>query len=614
MFFQVMNNLGITKLIRRDNFGEQKKMTNTLSQLLKYSGKKKYLTILGCTLSGISAILTLTPIIYIASIITILLTQNNIPTQEIYTNAITALILMLTGMIIYFIGLMCTHYSAFENEKNMKDALVKHVLNLPLGYFDTHTSGYLRKNIELSSSQTEALLAHMLPDAVGAIITTITFIVFIFYFNWKLGIICIIPIIISLIALVRMFTNNSAEFMTKYHECLEDMNSESIEYLRGIPVTKTFQQSIYSFKNFYDSITRYGTFVKKYTFSMQVPMTEYTLASNGFFILLIPVAIIFMTNPVDMTLIADLIFYIMLTPIAGVMILRIMTISEAYMLAKQALSKIDEITTQKLLPQTRNPKTTNKHNITLDNVTFKYEGNTENTLENINLEIKEKETIALVGPSGGGKTTLAQLIPRFYDTSNGSIKIGDINIKDLSKEDLNNKIAFVFQNHQLLQDTIYNNITMNKKVSQDKITEILEKAKCNEIIEKLPQGLETVIEKDGLYLSGGEKQRIILARALLKDAPIIILDEATAFTDPENEVEIQEALDEITHNKTVLIIAHRLSTIRNVDRIIVIEEGYIKEEGTHEELIEKEGLYNTMWREYNKSVEWKINNKGDIIC
>ncbi|OED30410.1 ABC transporter ATP-binding protein [Methanosphaera sp. WGK6] len=589
-------------------------MTNTLSQLLKYSGKKKYLTILGCTLSGISAILTLTPIIYISTIITILLTQTNPPTQELYSNAITALILMITGMIIYFIGLMCTHYSAFENEKNMKDALVKHVLNLPLGYFDTHTSGYLRKNIELSSSQTEALLAHLLPDAIGAIITTITFIVFIFYFNWKLGIICIIPIIISLIALARMFTNNSAEFMTKYHECLENMNSESIEYLRGIPVTKTFQQSIYSFKNFYNSITMYGTFVKKYTFSMQIPMTEYTLATNGFFILLIPVAIIFMTNPVDMTLIANLIFYIMLTPITGVMIMRIMTISEAYMLAKQALTKIDEITTQKTLPQPINPKTTDKHNITLDNVTFKYKGNHENTLENINLEIKEKETIALVGPSGGGKTTLAQLIPRFYDTSNGSIKIGNINIKDLSQEDLNNKIAFVFQNHQLLQDTIYNNITMNKKTSKDKIIEIIEKAKCTEIIEKLPNGLDTIIEKDGLYLSGGEKQRIILARALLKDAPIIILDEATAFTDPENEVEIQEALEEITQNKTVLIIAHRLSTIRNVDRIIVIDEGHIKEEGTHEELLEKEGLYNTMWQEYNKSVEWKINNKGDITC
>jgi ATP-binding cassette subfamily B protein len=410
-----------------------------------------------------------------------------------------------------------------------------------------------------------------------------------------------------------MFTDEHTDFMMQYQTHLENMNSEAVEYLRGIPVTKTFQQSIYSYKNFHDAIVNYGKFVKQYSFSMQLPMTTFTLSVHGFFILLIPIGILFSTNPLNVHTLLNLIFYMIFTPICGVMINKIMNVSQAWMTAKQALDKINEILDETPLSDSPNHLIPDNSNIELNNVVFDYEkdDNEKHTIDNLSLTINEGETVALVGPSGGGKTTIAQLINRFWDVDDGSISIGGINIKEIPHKVLNDRISFVFQDSSLFKDTIYNNITMGRDFTKEEVMNAVKEAQCEEIIEKLHDGLDTVLKEEGLYLSGGEQQRIALARALLKDAPIIILDEATAFTDPENELQVQKAINQITKNKTVLTIAHRLSTIRNVDKILVINEGKLIESGTHEELVNNNGLFSKMWKEYNQSVEWKIDNAGE---
>ncbi len=590
-------------------------MTNAFLDLLNYSGKYKYLSILGCVLSAISAVLLLIPFVYIYQIIEQLLTTiPNYNSALIQNLAFMALIFGVCGLLTNFIALMCTHFSAFENEKNMKNAALDHLIKLPLGYFSTHTSGSLRKIIEYSTSQTESFLAHLLPDMVAAFTTPVVFLILLFYFDWKLGIVCIIPLIVAFISISRMFTAEHTDFMMQYQTHLEKMNSEAVEYLRGIPVTKTFQQTIFSYRNFHDAIINYGKFVKQYSFSMQLPMTTFTLSVHGFFILLIPIGILLCTNPLNVHTLLNLIFYMIFTPICGVMINKIMNVAQAWMTAKQALDKINEILAEETLPVTDNGKIPENNSIELNNIVFDYEkdDDSQHTIDNLSLKINEGETVALVGPSGGGKTTIAQLINRFWDVEKGSITIGGINIKEIPHNVLNDMISFVFQDSSLFKDTIYNNITMGRNYTRKEVIDAVKEAQCEEIIEKLPNGLDTVVKEEGLYLSGGERQRITLARALLKDAPIIVLDEATAFTDPENELQVQKAINKITKNKTVLIIAHRLSTIRNVDRIFVINEGKVVESGTHEELTGSNGLFSKMWNEYNKSVEWKIDNRGEL--
>ncbi len=591
-------------------------MANAFLELLDYSGKYKYLSIIGCILSSLSAILLLMPFVYIYQIIEQLLTTipnyNAVLIQDL---AFTALIFGLVGLLINFVALMCTHFSAFENEKNMKNAALDHLIKLPLGYFSSHPSGSLRKIIEYSTSQTESFLAHLLPDMVAAFTTPVVFFILLFYFDWKLGIVCIIPLIVAFASISRMFTDEHTDFMMQYQTHLENMNSEAVEYLRGIPVTKTFQQSIYSYKNFHDAIVNYGKFVKQYSFSMQLPMTTFTLSVHGFFILLIPIGILLCTNPLNVHTLLNLIFYMIFTPICGVMINKIMNVAQAWMTAQQAMDKINEILNEEELPDAVNGTVPEHNTIKVDNIIFGYdkEDDKKHTIDNLSLTINEGETVALVGPSGGGKSTIAQLINRFWDVDSGNITIGDINIKDIPKSVLNDMISFVFQESNLFKDTIYNNICMGRNYTRQEVMNAIKEAQCEEIIEKLPNGIDTVVKEEGLYLSGGEQQRITLARALLKDAPIIILDEATAFTDPENELQVQKAINQITKNKTVLIIAHRLSTIRNVDKIFVINEGKVVENGTHEELTNSNGLFSKMWGEYNKSVEWKIDNRGELV-
>ena len=594
-------------------------MSNTQSKnkfirLLNYSGNYKYLSILGMILSALSAICLLVPFIYIWNVVNALLTvaPNFSQAQNLDVYAFNAFAFAVGGIVLNFFGLMGTHLSAFRNEKNMKDAAVNHLLKLPLGYFSNHTSGGLRKVIDFSTSKTETFLAHQLFDLVGAVVTPIAFLILLFSFDWRLGFVCIIPIILCFIFMYPMFSSESQNLMVEYQTYLEKMNAEAVEYVRGIPVTKAFQQSVYSFKNFIDAIRNYGKFSANYSLSTQLPMTSFTVSINGFFALLIPSGILLAGSVVDRKFFADFMFYIIFTPICAVMMNRIMTVSQDWMLASHALEGIEEILAEEPLVEASNPQKPKNHSIEFEGVYFDYEKTDadEHILNDINFKINENETVALVGPSGGGKTTIASLIPRFWDVNEGSIKVGEVDVRDISTKELMQNISFVFQNTTLFKDSIYNNVAIGRKgASKDDVKKALSLAQCDDIIEELPEGINTVIGTEGTYLSGGQQQRIALARAILKDAPIIILDEATALADPENEYMIQKAISEITRDKTVIMIAHRLSTVKNVDKIYVVDNGRIVENGNHNNLVEDGGLYSRMWDEFNKSIQWKVKSE-----
>lgn len=589
---------------------------NKFIRLLNYSGNYKYLTIVGMFLSALSAICLLVPFVYIWDVVNALLAvaPDFTKAQNLDVYAINAFTFAVLGIILNFFGLMGTHLSAFKNEKNMKDAAIKHLLKLPLGYFSNHTSGGLRKIIDYSTEKTEIFLAHQLFDLTGAIVTPIIFLILLFSFDWRLGLICLIPIILCFVFMYPMFSKESRNSMEKYEKYLEEMNGEAVEYVRGIPVTKAFQQSIYSFKNFINAIKNYGKFSAEYSMSTHIPMTAFTVSINGFFALLIPAGILLAGSVVDVKFFANFMFYIIFTPICAVMMMKIMTVSQDWMLASCALDSIEAILNENPLVDPINPQKPKNHSIEFEGVYFDYENadGDEHILNDVNLKINENETVALVGPSGGGKTTIASLIPRFWDVNQGSIKVGDVDVRSISTKELMKNISFVFQNTTLFKDSIYNNVAIGRKgASRDDVKKALSLTQCDDIIDELPDGINTVIGSEGTYLSGGQQQRIALARAVLKDAPIIILDEATALADPENEYLIQKAISEITKDKTVIMIAHRLSSVKNVDKIYVVENGRIIEEGNHHTLIDSGGIYSRMWDEFNQSIQWKV--KSEVI-
>ena len=588
---------------------------NKFIRLLNYSGNYKYLTIVGMFLSALSAICLLVPFVYIWDVVNALLAvaPDFTKAQNLDVYAINAFTFAVLGIILNFFGLMGTHLSAFKNEKNMKDAAIKHLLKLPLGYFSNHTSGGLRKIIDYSTAKTEIFLAHQLFDLTGAIVTPIVFLILLFSFDWRLGLICLIPIILCFVFMYPMFSKESRNSMEKYEKYLEEMNGEAVEYVRGIPVTKAFQQSIYSFKNFINAIKNYGKFSAEYSMSTHIPMTAFTVSINGFFALLIPAGILLAGSVVDVKFFANFMFYIIFTPICAVMMMKIMTVSQDWMLASCALDSIEAILNENPLVDPINPQKPKNHSIEFEGVYFDYENadGDEHILNDVNLKINENETVALVGPSGGGKTTIASLIPRFWDVNNGSIKVGDVDVRDISTKELMENISFVFQNTTLFKDSIYNNVAIGRKgASREDVKKALSLTQCDDIIDELPDGINTVIGSEGTYLSGGQQQRIALARAVLKDAPIIILDEATALADPENEYLIQKAISEITKDKTVIMIAHRLSSVKNVDKIYVVENGRIVEEGNHHTLIDSGGIYSRMWDEFNQSIQWKVKSEA----
>ncbi|WP_243158044.1 ABC transporter ATP-binding protein [Aminipila terrae] len=587
-------------------------MKEKKKRILDFAGKYKYLTYLGCILSGISSILVLVPFICIWKIAYEIL--KVLPDVTGASNLTyygwVAVIFSLAGIFIYCAALMCTHIAAFRTARNMRSQALHHMLKLPMGYFDLNGTGKLRRIIDESSGQTETFLAHILPDLAGALVTPVAMLVMLLAFDWRMGIISLIPIVISVILMRQMMGNNMANAMKEYQNALEDMNNEAVEYVRGIPVVKTFGQTVFSFKNFYEAIIRYKRWAVNYTISLRVPMCNFTIAVNCVFALLIPAGVLLIGSTVNPEkFLSDFIFYCIFTPILTVVMNKVMFSSENLMLAKDAANRINSILEEEIQEQPADGdiKLPAGSDIEFHDVTFSYPGAERAAVEHLSFCIKEGTTVALVGPSGGGKTTVASLIPRFFDADLGEITIGGVDVKRIPIKELMNKVSFVFQNTNLFKISLFENIKFSKQnATKKQILSAATAAQCDEIFNKMPEGINTIVGSKGTYLSGGEAQRIALARAILKDSPIVLLDEATAFADPENEYKIQQAFEVLTKNKTVLIIAHRLSTVRHADQILVIENGHIKEKGNHEQLLSQEGLYYRMWEEYQTSIEWKV--------
>lgn len=578
--------------------------------IFDFAGKYRYLIYLGCVLSAISAIIVLVPFICMWKISykIIKVFPNISEAQNLQLYGWYAVIFSLIGIAVYFIALMCTHVAAFRTARNMKIEALNHLVKLPLGYFEENGSGKIRRVINDCSAQAETFLAHILPDMTGAIVTPIATLVLLMIFDWRMGLVSLVPIVISIYFCDKMMGKDLAKSMEEYQNSLEEMNSEAVEYIRGIPVVKTFGETIYSFKKFHASIEGYKRWAVNYTMKLMKPMCNFTVSINSIFVFLILAALL-MINSVSNSskFISDLIFYIIFTPIMTVVMNKIMFSSDNFLLVKDVTKRINSILNEKPLNVANIYGKPKCNDIKFENVSFSYSDTQNKVIDNVSLEIKEGSTIALVGPSGGGKSTIVSLIPRFYDVDNGKITIGGVDIREISNENLMNMISFVFQNINLFKTSLLENIRFSKpSATQDEVIAAAKAAQCEEIFEKLPNGIDSVVGSKGVYLSGGEAQRIALARAILKDAPIILLDEATAFADPENEYKIQIAFQKLTKGKTVLIIAHRLSTIKNVDKILVINNGKIIEEGTNDELIKQNGIYSKMWSEYEKSIAWKV--------
>ena len=511
------------------------------------------------------------------------------------------------SMLVYVCALMCSHLAAFRVQANIRTSLMRHILTLPMGFLDKDGTGKIRKIVNESSAATETYLAHQLPDQAGAIATPAGLLVLLMVFDFRLGLLSLIPVVAAFLIMGTMTGQRMKDKMEEYQNALDEMSSEAVEYVRGIPVVKTFGQSVFSFKRFQASIRKYEKWTIAYTKEMRIPMTVYTTVINAVFAVLIAATFFFTRNGADNTFLLNLLFYIIITPIITVTMNKIMYSSENQLIVADAISRIESILEKKPLPETVHAQEPENNSITFENVSFRYEDAGRDALHQINLAIKEGEHVAFVGPSGGGKTTLASLVARFFDITEGRILIGNKDVKEIPSKQLMDMVSFVFQDSKLLKTSILENVRMGKKdATREEVMQALKEAQCEDIIAKLPDGIDTVIGSSGTYVSGGEAQRLSIARAMLKNAPILILDEATAFADPDNEAKVQEAFSRLSRGKTVIMIAHRLSSIVDADRICVLKDGSIAEEGTHETLLQKNGVYAHMWEEYNKSVQWKV--------
>lgn len=588
-----------------------KKQSN-LSRLMSYAGNHKYFTYASWILSGISAIFALVPFYYIWKIIKEVLEvmPDFSKTTGLVYNGWMAVIFAAAAFLIYVAGLLCSHKAAFRVQTNLRKDMMHHIIKLPLGTLEALGSGKVRKTVNECSESTETYLAHQLPDMVTAYITPLGLLFMLFFFDWRFGLFCLIPIAISF---VIMFTQMSGPTLKKkmgeYQNALEDMSNEAVEYVRGIPVVKTFGQSVFSFHRFKKSIDNYSEWAISYTKSLMIPMCIFTTFINGIFAFILIAGIWFTSGGVTTDLILNVLFYIIITPVLTVTMTKIMFQSENTMLVTDSLKRIDSILGLKPLEST-DTKTPTDNSVVLKSVSYSYNEN-KKAIDNISLSIKPNETVAFVGPSGGGKTTLANLISRFFDADEGEVLIGNVNVKNIDKEELMNTVSFVFQNSRLIKGTILDNVRMAKPdATREEVLSAIHKAQCDDIINKFPDGINTVIGTNGIYLSGGEQQRISIARAILKNAPILILDEATAFADPDNEVKVQQAINELAKDKTVIMIAHRLSTVANADKIYVLENGKIAESGTNDELVKHGGIYADMMKNYVSSVNWKVSKEG----
>ena len=584
-----------------------KKQSN-LFRLMGYAGKHRILTYLSWILSVISALVALVPFWYIWRIVrdVLAVAPDFAHAEHIARYGWFAVLFAVISVVVYIAALMCSHLSAFRVASNIRKTLMRHITSLPLGVTEAYGSGKLRRIVNTSSAATENYLAHRLPDKAGAIATPFGLLVLLFAFDWRLGLLSLIPVALGFLIMMKMTGTGMERKMREYQNALSSMSNEAVEYVRGIPVVKTFGQTIFSFKRFKAAIDNYEKWVIAYTKELRLPMMFYTTAINGVFAFLIAGGILLSRGGATTELLLNLIFYIVITPAIGTTLTKIMFMSEDAMIVGDAINRIDEVLKEKPLPESAATNEPKDNGVILEHVSYSYDGK-KNALNDVSLTIQPGQTVALVGPSGGGKTTLANLIARFFDPQKGRVLIGNTDTRAIPKEILMNKVSFVFQNSRLLKTSILENVRMgNPAASRAEIMHALEAAQCMDIIEKLPNGVDTVVGGDGVYLSGGEQQRIAIARAILKNAPILILDEATAFADPDNEVRVQQALSALSKGKTVVMIAHRLSSITRTDCIYVLQDGEIIESGTYRRLIDQNGVFAHMWNNYSESVEWKI--------
>lgn len=516
------------------------------------------------------------------------------------------------GYLLYIAALMCSHMAAFRVATNMRKDVLNHLVKLPLGYVEEVGSGRLRKIINDSTAASETYLAHQLPDKAVAVATPIGLIVLLFIFDWKLGILSLIPVVLAFLIMASMTGKKMAQKMREYQNSLDAMSNEAVEYVRGIPVVKTFGQTVFSFKRFKATIDNYEKWVISYTKDLRIPMMLYTAAINSVFVFLIAAALIFTKNGVTNEFLLNLIFYIIITPVISLILTKMMYQSENAMIVADALQRVDTILDAEQLPETVNGKKPSDSSVEFRNVSYSYDG-IKNAVENISLNIPAGSTVAFVGPSGSGKSTLANLVSRFFDVSEGQVLVGGVDVRNIKKEILMDNVSFVFQNSHLIKGTILDNVRMARpQASKEEVMNALEKSQCMDIVKKLPNGVDTVVGTNGVYLSDGEQQRIAIARVMLKNAPVVILDEATAFADPDNEVMVQKAFSELAKNRTVIMIAHRLSTVAGADRIYVLKDGKIEEYGKYYELINNGGMFSKMWNDYRHSVDWKVSKEASL--
>lgn len=589
-----------------------KKQSN-LSRLLSYAGGHKYFTYVSWILSAVCALTALVPFWYIWKIINEVLkaSPNFGSAQNLTHYGIMAMAYAIISYLIYIGALLCSHLAAFRIAANMRIDITEHIAKLPIGFTDSFGSGKLRKIINDSTAATETYLAHQLPDKYAAMATPVGLLALLLVFDWRLGLLSLVPVAVGFAVMSAMTGKRMEEKMRQYGNALAAMSNEAVEYVRGIPVVKTFGQSVFSFKKFKATIDEYKKWVLAYTKDMRLPMMLYTAAINGVFAFLILGAFWFTNGTVTSEFFVNLLFYIIITPVISVTLTKIMYMSEEGMVISDAIERIDSVLNAEPMSVGNNSHKPKSASVELESVHFSYDGKKE-VISDISLKIKCGQTVAFVGPSGGGKSTLASLISRFFDVNSGSIKIGGVDVRDIPKDELMNTVSFVFQNSKLIKTSILDNVKMGKSNATDEeVLNALKAAQCMDIIEKFPDGVNTVLGSRGVYLSGGEMQRIAIARAVLKNAPIIILDEATAFADPDNEVKVQTAFAKLSESKTVIMIAHRLSTVRNVDCIYVISDGKIVEYGNRAELIEKKGMFYKMQNDYQSSVSWKVSNETE---
>lgn len=585
-----------------------KKQSN-LSRLLDYAGTYRILTYLSWVLAAAGALLALVPFGYIWRIL-----REVIEVAPQYENAVhvtqygwMAVAFAVVAVLTYIAGLMCSHLAAFRIATNLRLAMVKHIATLPLGAIEQFGSGKLRRTISETAGAAETYLAHQLPDQAKAMATIAGLLTLLLAFDWRLGLLSLVPVALAFAVMTSMTGKKMQEQMTQYQNALADMSGEAVEYVRGIPVVKTFGQTVFSFKKFKGTIDNYERWVIAYTKQLRWPMTFYTLAVNSVFVFLIAGAFLFASGGTDGGALLNLLFYIIITPVISLTLTKLMFMSENGMIVQDAITRIDRVLESPSLSCSNAPKHPKDSSVALEHVTFSYDG-VKNALEDISLSIGTGQTVAFVGPSGGGKSTLAALIARFFDPQSGKISIGGANVKDIDKSELMDTVSFVFQNSRLIKGSILDNVRMGKPNATDgEVLAALSAAQCMDIIEKFPDGVHTVIGSQGVYLSGGETQRLAIARAMLKNAPVLILDEATAFADPDNETKVQMAFNALAKGRTVIMIAHRLSTVVNADRIYVLKEGRLAESGNFAELSgQADSLFGTMWRDYQQSVQWKV--------